>query len=44
MKYIIETQTKTETVEAIDLIDLICFQLTQEEQDNLKSITVVEEN
>ena len=44
MKYIIVTKTKTEVVEALDLTDLLCFQLTQEEQDNLQAIVVWEEN
>jgi hypothetical protein len=44
MKYIVVTETKTEIVEALDLTDLIYFQLTQEEQDNLLGILVYKEN
>lgn len=44
MKYIVITKTKNKVVEAIDIVDLICFQLTQEEQDELQAIVVWEEN
>jgi hypothetical protein len=43
MKYIIMANGKNEVVYAHDIMDLICYQLTEEQQKGLQAIVVWEE-
>lgn len=44
MKYIVMANGENKIVEALDLMDLICYQLTLQEQNNLQAIIVLEES
>ena len=44
MKYIIMANGENKIVEALDLMDLVCYQLTLKEQNGLQAIVVWEES
>jgi hypothetical protein len=44
MKYIVMANGESKIVEALDFMDLVCYQLTQEEQNGLQAIVVWEES